>query len=446
MVIEIKSIGGYNEVGKNMTAIRIDDDVILCDMGIHLENYIALTQDDDIANIPLNTLIEKQAVPNISDLGDWKDKVRAIIPTHAHLDHIGAIPVMAGIFKNAPIICTPFTGAVLRRIIEDTKIPFNNPIKVLNANSAIKINEYITIEFISITHSTPQTIIIAIHTPYGKVCYANDFKLDNYPIVGTKVNTKRLKQLGKNGNVLCLIMDSLYASTFKKMPSESVAREMLKDVLLGTNSDGKAIIVTTFSSQIARLKSIIDFGKRMNRKIVFMGRSLARYVYAAEEIGLVKFTDDIELVPYASKVKVKFNKIIKEGREKYLIVVTGHQGEPKSVLSRMCEGLFEFQNGDHVIFSTSIIPSPTNIRNRQILEAKLKQKNVRIFTDIHVSGHAAREDQRDLIEMIKPKHIVPAHADMEKMSNLMELAMDIGYEENKIHILKNGKKFKLTEE
>lgn len=442
MGIEIKSIGGYNEVGKNMTAIKVDDEVILCDMGVHLENYIYLTEDDDVAHIPLKKLIENKAVPNITDLGDWKKLVKAIVPTHAHLDHIGAIPCMAGNF-DAPIICTPFTGAVLRRIIEDTRIPFENEIKILNANSAIKITKNITIEFISITHSTPQTVIIAIHTPYGKVCYANDFKLDNYPIVGTKVNQKRLKQLGKNGNVRCLIMDSLYSDTYKKMPSESVAREMLKDVLLGTNSDGKAVIVTTFSSQIARLKSIIAFGKRMNRKIVFFGRSLARYVYAAEEIGLVNFTDDIELIPYSSKVKPKIKKMMKDGIDKYLIVVTGHQGEPKSVLSRFANGEFDFKKGDHVVFSTSIIPAPTNIKNRQVLESKLQSKNVRIFTDIHVSGHAAREDQRDLIEMIKPEHIIPAHSDMARMIKLSELAMEIGYNEKNVHILTNGNSFNI---
>jgi ribonuclease J len=437
MTIEIKSIGGYSEIGKNMTAIRIDDEVVLCDMGIHLENYIAINEDDDVANIPLQTLIEKKAVPNISDLKDWKEKVKAIVPTHAHLDHIGAIPFMAREF-DAPIICTPFTSAVLKRIIEDTKIPFENQIKVLNANSSIKISEKITIEFISITHSTPQTVIIAIHTPYGKICYANDFKLDNYPIVGTKVNFKRLKQLGKNGNVLCLIIDSLYADNYKKTPSESVAREMLKDVLLGTNSEGKAIIVTTFSSQIARLKSIVDFGKRMNRKIVFLGRSLSRYVYAAEEIGLVNFSKEVELIPYSSKIKPKFNKIIKEGTDKYLIVVTGHQGEPKSVLTRMANGDFDFMPGDHVIFSTSVIPSPINIKNREVLENKLQRRNVRIFTDIHVSGHAAREDQRDLIEMLKPKHIIPAHSDVPRIKKLLELALEIGYKEENVHILKNN--------
>lgn len=436
MTVEIKSIGGYCEIGKNMTAVKVDDEVILCDMGIHLENYIAINEDDDVSNIPLKTLIEKNAVPDINDLNDWKDKVKAIVPTHAHLDHIGAIPFMAQEF-NAPIICTPFTSSVLRRIIEDTNVCFENQIKILNANSAIKISDNITIEFISITHSTPQTVIIAIHTPYGKVCYANDFKLDNYPVVGTKVNTKRLKQLGKNGNILCLIIDSLYADDYKKTPSESVAREMLKDVLLGTNSEDRAVIVTTFSSQIARLKSIIDFGKRLDRKIIFLGRSLARYTYAAEEIGLVSFSKDVEIIPYSSKIKPKLNKIMKEGRHKYLLVVTGHQGEPKSVLNKMADGDFEFMPGDHVVFSTSVIPSPTNIKNRKVLETKLQKKNVRIFTDIHVSGHAGREDQRDLIEMLKPKNIIPAHTDEIRAEKLSELALEIGYDKSNIHILKN---------
>jgi ribonuclease J len=442
MSIEIRAIGGYGEVGKNMVAIKIDDEVIICDMGIHLENYIAHTQDEDILNIHPEELIATESVPNITLIKEWAEKVKAIVPTHAHLDHIGAIPFLA-CYYDAPIIATPFTTAVLNAIIEDAKIPFKNQIKVLNVNSSIKISDNITIEFISITHSTPQTVIIAIHTKYGKIIYANDFKFDQYPVLGTKPNIERLHEIGKEENVLCLIMDSLYANDSRKMPSETVARQMLKDVLMGVNSEKKAIIVTTFSSQIARLKSIIDYGKRTGRKIVFLGRSLHKYVSAAEQIGLVNFSDNVEIIKYSSKIRSKLNKAFKEGKDKYLFVVTGHQGEPNATLSKMIDGMFRFSKGDHMVFASSVIPTNTNQRNRKIIEDKLTAMGVRIFRDIHVSGHAAREDHRDMIEILKPKHIIPAHSEMQMMSALMELCLDLGYDESNVHLIKNGDSVKL---
>ncbi len=442
MGIEIRAIGGYSEVGKNMTAIKVDDEVIVCDMGIHLENYIALTENEDLVKIQPYELIDNHAVPDIEQIKGWESMVKAIVPTHAHLDHIGAIPFIAGYYE-APVICTPFTAAVLNRLISDARIPFKNEIKVLNVNSKISISDKITIEFVSMTHSTPQTILIVIHTPYGKIIYANDFKFDQYPVLGTKVNIARLKEIGQEGDVLCLILDSLYAPDNRKMPSESVARAMLKDVLLGTNSDGKAVIITTFSSHIARLKSIVDFGDRMGRKVVFMGRSLNKYLSAAEEVGLVKLSEKVDMVKYSSKIRPKLNKLIREGIDKYLIVVTGHQGEPQSALSKMVDGNFKFQQGDHVIFSSSIIPSPTNKKNRAFLEQKLRAFGVRVFTNIHVSGHAAREDQRDMLEMLRPQHIIPAHAEVHMMDALKELALDLGYEEEKVHMLKSGDILKL---
>jgi ribonuclease J len=363
------------------------------------------------------------------------------VPTHAHLDHIGAIPFLAG-FYDAPVICSPFTAAVLKAIITDAGLKFTNEIKSLNVNSAIKVGN-LTIEFVSMTHSTPQTVMIVIHTKYGKIIYANDYKFDNYPVLGTKPNFKRLKELGKAGNVLGLMLDSTYSRDHRKMPSESVAREMLKDVILGTNSDGKAVIITTFSSHIARLKSIIEFGLKTGRKIVFLGRSLAKYVAAAEEVGIAKFSNQIEIVKYSSKIRPRLNKIVKDGRDKYLLVVTGHQGEPESTLAKMVAGMFAFERGDHIIFSSTVIPTPTNQRNRQEMEQELDRLGVRIFRDIHVSGHAAREDQRDLIEMVKPKHIIPAHGSKEMTSAVLDLALELGYKEENVHMVSDGEFFEL---
>ncbi|MCB9358412.1 RNase J family beta-CASP ribonuclease [Candidatus Woesearchaeota archaeon] len=437
MAIEIMAVGGYSEVGRNMTAIKVDDEVIICDMGVHLENYISLTEDEDLVNIHPDELIAHNACPNIELLGEWKEKVKAIIPTHAHLDHIGAIPFLARSFE-CPIICTPFTAALLNSLITDAKIPFKNKIKVLNVNSSIKISNSLTMEFVSITHSTPQTVVAVLHTPYGKIVYANDFKLDNYPVLGTKPNLARLEEIGNEGDVVCLVMDSLYAHEARKMPSESVARAMLKDVLLGTYCEGKAVICTTFSSHIARLKSMVDYGKRMGRKVIFLGRSLHKYIAAAESVGLVKFSEQAEIVKYSSKVKSRLNKMMREGIDKYLIICTGHQGEPQAGLYKMAHGMFDFKRGDHVVFSSSVIPSPTNQRNRHVIEEKLTSLGVRIFKDIHVSGHAAREDHRDMIEMLKPKHIVPSHSEPDRMAALADLAYDLGYHERFIHLLKNG--------
>jgi len=439
--IEIRAVGGYNEVGRNMTAVRINDEVFLLDMGVYLENYIKLTEDEDLINIKPSELIRANAAPSIRHIKDWQSKVRAIIPTHAHLDHIGAIPFLANKF-DAEILGTPYTISVLQTILREEGIEVHNPIKTLNSNSIYTINN-VKIELIHMTHSVPQTAMIAIHTPKGIILYANDFKFDNYPVLGKKPNYKRLEELGKKG-VLALIVDSTYSREHKKTPSESVAREMLRDVMLGTNADGKAIIVTTFSSHLARIKSIVEFGKKLNRKIVFLGRSLSKYTYAGEDIDIVSFSKDVEIIKYSSKIKKTLKKIMADGKEKYLLVVTGHQGEPQSTLSKMVNEKmgFRFDSEDHVIFSCKTIPTKTNFKNREKLEKDLKKYGVRIFNDIHVSGHAAREDIRDLINMVKPKNIIPAHGYEDMRKGVADLAIDMGYNKKNIHLLKNGERVK----
>jgi len=295
------------------------------------------------------------------------------------------------------------------------------------------------------THSTPQTVMVAAHTKHGTVVYANDFKFDLYPTLGDKPNFRRLAELGEEG-ITALIVDSTYAKDHRKMPSESVARELLKDVLLGTNSSGKAVILTTFSSHIARLKSIVELGRKMGRKVIFLGRSLSKYVDAAEEVGLAKFSGQVEAVKFSKNIKRRLKKLMDEGTEKYLLVVTGHQGEPKAVLSKMAsqDFGFRFSYEDHVVFSCTVIPTPTNRMNRERLEAAIKASGARIFRDIHVSGHAAREDIRDLINFLKPENIIPAHGDTGMTSALCELAEEMGYKANKtVHILRNGNLFKL---
>ncbi|HHE36614.1 MAG TPA: MBL fold metallo-hydrolase [Candidatus Woesearchaeota archaeon] len=439
MTLQIITIGGYSEIGRNCTLVRVDDEAIILDMGLHMDNYIAYTEEREELHtekdMSADTLIKAGAVPNIYQVQDLWLKVKAICISHAHLDHVGAVPFISNKFK-ADIHCTKYTAEVLKTILKDEKITLRNNIVPHHVNSRFKVSKNITVEFINITHSIPQTVIIAVHTPYGTLIYANDFKLDNAPTLGEKPNFKRLKQLGEQG-VKALIVDSLYADTPMKTPSENIAKEMLKDVLLGVNSKGKAVIITTFSSHIARLKSIVELGKKLKRRIVFIGRSLNKYVSAAKRAGIADLSRQAEFVKYGNKLK-KFFKRVKHP-EKYLFIVTGHQGEPGAVLPRMVyQRLYNFQEEDHVIFSCSIIPVKNNIINREKLDSALKKKKVRLFTDVHVSGHAFREDLRDLLHLLKPEQIIPTHANKEKLNAMKELALETGYKPEQIRILKNG--------
>ena len=208
-MIEILPIGGYSEVGKNSTAVKIGEEVCILDFGLSLENYIKYTQDEDDFNLSTSELVKAGAIPDVSAIGGWKDKVKMILPTHAHLDHIGALPYIQDKIK-APIMATPFTAEVLKSIANDKKIRMGNKIKSMHANSIFNLSSNIKVEFVHITHSTPHTVIIALHTSKGIVVYANDFKFDMYPTLGKTPNLKRLAELGNLG-VRALIVDSLYA-------------------------------------------------------------------------------------------------------------------------------------------------------------------------------------------------------------------------------------------
>lgn len=445
-MIEICAVGGYGEVGKNMTAVKIDDEVVIFDMGLHMPNYVKYTEEElgEFVKINASDLKRVKAIPDDSVIRDWRSKVKAIIPSHAHLDHIGAIPYLANNY-NANIICTPFTAAVIKSILRDEKINLSNKIISLPANQTFVLSENIKVEFVHMTHSTPDTVMVALHTKHGIVLYATDFKLDNAPVLGAKPNYNRLRQLGEKGITVALV-DSLYSKEDIKTPSEMVARELLRDAMLGVDSRGKAVIVTTFSSHIARLKSIIDFGHQLNRKIVFLGRSLAKYCCAAEDVGIYPFSKEVELVKFGKHIKQRLREIEKKGCEKFLLVVTGHQGEPKSTLSKMTNKIlpFHFKSGDHVIFSCKVIPAEINRQQRKALDAQLTKLGVRIFKDIHVSGHAARQDMREFLELTRPCHVIPVHSDKETVNAFVEFSKVCGYEDGKsVHKVFNSQRIKL---
>jgi ribonuclease J len=434
-MIEIMPIGGYREVGKNCTAVKVDDEVIILDLGLHLQNYIHYTQDDD-ADLSLHKLTEIEAVPNISVIKDWIPQVKAICISHAHLDHVGAAPFLASQF-NCPVHGTPYTIEVLKVLLEDKEIRLPNKLIAHDVNSTFKVSNNIRIEFVSVTHSVIHTAMIVIHTKYGAIVYANDFKLDNQPTLGHKSNLSRMRELK---DVKAMIMDSLYANRPIKTPSESVAKELLREVMISTNSKGKAMIVSTFSSHLARLKSVMEFAKQLNRKVVFLGRSLEKYIRAGENIKVIEFSKHGKIIKYRQEIQAFLKKCKNPGD--YVFIVTGHQGEPKSVLARMIfNNYFKFSMEDIVIFSCTIIPGEENIRNREAMEAELKKKKVRIFRDIHVSGHGAREDARDLINLVEPQMLLPTHSEISTTEQFLELAEEMGYRENKnVFLLRNGHK------
>jgi ribonuclease J len=430
MTIEICAVGGFSEIGKNMTAIRVGDEAVICDMGFFLPKIIAYEEEEGElarASLTKEELIEIDAIPDDRVIKDWRNNVKAIVLGHCHLDHIGAVAFMSNHY-HCPIIGSPYTLEVLKTILADDKMKVQNQFKALNPGSTIKISENISIEFITMTHSTLQAVMIAIHTPEGIVVYANDYKFDNHPVIGKKPDYERLKALGDSGNVKALIVESLYADARMKTPSEKVAREMLGDVMLGVDNKDHAVFVTTFASHIARLQSIVEFGQKLKRKVVFIGRSMHKYVGAAERLKLIDFTKKTDMVWIAGDVKKKLKEIA-ANREKYLVICTGNQGEPRSILTRMAmkELPFEFEQGDIVIFSCRTIPAAINIANRGVLEDRLSRKGARLFKDIHVSGHASREDHRDLINMLKPKYIIPSHGDVSRLTPLADLASEMGY-------------------
>lgn len=450
--MKIHTIGGFNEVGKNMTVVETGEDAIILDAGVFLPAVIDLQeQEDNNAIITEEKLRKIKALPEdkyILEKNNLKNKIRAILPSHAHLDHVGALPYIAHRYSQAPIVGTPFTIAVLKKLEEDSNNKIPNKIKTIQPNSTYTIkgkSATYKAEFINTTHSTPQTSMIALHTPEGVVLYANDFKLDDNPILGQKPNYKALERIGKKG-VKAIIVDSLYSSADKKTHSEKIARAYLEEVLTSVNNKNSAIFVATFSSHIARIKSIVDYAKKLDRKVFFLGRSLKKYISAAEEVGICPFSKDIEKMgSYKNQVE-KILKKAEKDREKYLIVCTGHQGEKGSVMDRLAKGElhFKFKPEDNVIFASKTIPVPENLANKENLDKKLKKAGVRIFDNVHVSGHAGREDLRDLIKMVKPEHIIPAHGSTQQLTPMVELARELGYNTGKkCHLVQDTQELEL---
>ncbi|ABR54959.1 beta-lactamase domain protein [Methanococcus vannielii SB] len=443
MQLEVVAIGGYEEVGRNMTAVNIDGEIIIFDMGIRLDR-IMIHEDTDISKMHSLNLIEMGVIPDDTVMKNIEGEVKAIVLTHGHLDHIGAITKLAHRY-NAPIIGTPYTLELVKReILSEKKFDVRNPLITLENGNKLDLTANITLEFVKITHSIPDAAMAVLHTPYGAVVYGNDFKFDNFPVVGEKPDYKALKRIGKQG-VIAMVSESTRADYEGKTPSEGVAANLLKNDLLGTDNQDNGVIVTTFSSHIARVKSITDVATKMGRIPVLVGRSMAKYCGIAQDIGLVKFPKETKICWDPSSIDKTYHQIMKEGKENYLLIVTGHQGEEGAVLSRMATNKtpFKFEKYDQVVFSADVIPNPMNSAQRYLLEARLKLMGVRIFKGAHVSGHAAKEDHRDLLRWMQPEHLIPSHGDFNLTAAYTKLAEEEGFRLGEdVHLLRNWQSLK----
>ncbi len=437
--IGIIAVGGYNEMGRNMTAIRVDEDIIILDMGLRLDR-VQIHEDVEIDKMHSLELINMGAIPDDTIMNDVNGNVRAIVCTHGHLDHIGAISKLAHRYA-APIISTPYTTALIKHQIDsERKFGVKNNLISMKAGETYEITNDVSVEFINTQHSIIDTVFVVVHTPKGAIMYACDFKLDRTPTLGEAPDFNRLKSLGEEG-VIALITESTNAGRSGKAPSEQIAHDLVKDVLLGTEESDVGMIITTFASHVSRLNSIISFAEEMGRIPILLGRSMDRYMSTAKELGYVKLPGNVEIYGQRREVEKALEKVMREGKNKYLPIVTGHQGEPGSILIRIANGDLPYiiEPGDKIIFSANVIPNPLTQANRYALETKLRMKGARIYDNVHVSGHAYREDHWELLRMVKPEHVIPAHGTIEMHSAYIEMAEDAGYVlGDTLHLLRNG--------
>ncbi|MCW8966137.1 MAG: MBL fold metallo-hydrolase [Candidatus Pacearchaeota archaeon] len=443
--MEVCTIGGYEEVGKNMTAVKVGEDVVIFDAGFHLPSVIELQENEVAQQYTEKKLRNVGAIPNdlILDKLGWRDKVKAIVIGHAHLDHIGAIPYISQRYPNATIMATPFTMAVIDSILEDDKITINNTKKIVQENSIHKLGPDLQVEFIHTTHSTIQCAFIALHTKEGVFFYGLDFKFDNHPTLGNPPNYKRMREIAKKG-IKIMVVDALYSGTEKKPGGEAIAKHLLQESFSRIYGKKNAFFITTFSSHIERLNSIVEFGQKTGREIIFLGRSLNKYVNSAIKVGQCPFSKKIKLIKYRRQINSLLSKVEKN-RGKYLIVCTGHQAEKGSILDRIVKGEtpFKFKQGDGLIFSSSVIPVQPNMMLRDKLDKRLRNLGVKLQTDVHVHGHGSREDLRELIEILKPEHVIPAHGSLEQETPFIDLAGEFGYKFGETsHLSSNGKVLK----
>lgn len=418
--LKIIPLGGLNEIGKNLTLYEYGRDLIMVDCGMGFP-------DDDMYGVDV-------VIPNVSWLVQNRGRLRGIFLTHGHEDHIGALPyVMEQV--SAPIYTTRLTAGLVELKLQEHGLLDKTKITAVAPGESIQAGCF-KVEFIHVNHSIADSVGFAIHTPIGTVVHTGDFKIDVTPPRGQMTDLTRFGELGKEG-VLALLMDSTNVERTGWCPSESKVHERF-DALF-KNCD-KRIIVTTFASNVDRIRQIIDLAAKYKRKVGITGRSMENVVRLCIELGYMEVPEG---------VLVDMKRISSVPRNKLVIISTGSQGESMSALYRMAfseHRQVEVGPGDRVIISASAIPGNETTVTRVIDE--LFAKGVEVIyernTDLHVSGHACQEEMKMMYALIRPRYFIPIHGERRMLHKSAEMIEAAGHDRRRILIGENGRIMELT--
>ena len=414
--LRVIALGGLNEIGKNLTVLEYENDIIIIDCGLGFP-------DEDMPGIEL-------VIPDFSYLEENAHKIRGMVLTHGHEDHIGAIPYFLRQL-NTPIYGTRLTLGIIKNKLEEHILPCEPSLVCVEAGETVKLGCF-SVEFIHVNHSIADACCLAITTPVGLVVHSGDFKLDITPIDGDMMNITRLGELGKKG-VLLLMCESTNAERPGYTPSEKKVGKSL-EYIFTTNKD-KRIVIATFSSNVHRVQQIIDVSARHGRRVAITGRSMLNIIGAAVELGYMNVPEG---------VLVDINEIKRFKPEELTLITTGSQGEPMSALYRMAfseHSQVTLGRNDLVVLSSSAIPGNEKLVGRIINE--LSKNGVSVLHDavveVHVSGHACQEELKLFQALLRPKYFMPVHGEYRHLSANRNLALDMGIEDKNIFISDIGK-------
>ena len=418
--VKLIPLGGLGEIGKNITAIEYENEIIVIDCGLSFP-------DNEMYGIDL-------VIPDISYLLENREKVKGIFITHGHEDHIGALPYILKEI-NVPVYATKFTLSLIESKLIEFNMVSSCSLNEITLKEPIK-TEHFACEFIRTCHSIADSCSLAITTPQGVIFHTGDFKIDYTPVDGEVIDLQRISEIGKR-RVLLLMADSTNATREGFTISETIIGQNL--TRLFRNAKGR-VIVATFSSNVHRVQQVINSSITYGRKVAFSGRSMEKISQIAMDLGYLK-------VP--KNTIIKLDDIHKYPDNKVTIITTGSQGEPMSALARIASGNHKkiaLKEKDYIIISASPIPGNTKLITKliDVLISKGAEVIYDAMEEVHVSGHACREELKLIHSLIKPKYFVPVHGEYRHLKEHAELAKSLGMDEKNIFLLDNGDVLELT--
>jgi len=420
--LKIIPLGGMHEIGKNLYVYEYGGDIVIVDCGMAFP-------DGDMLGIDL-------VIPDITYLKKHKNRIRGLIITHGHEDHIGSLPFVLKEI-NPPIFATPLTAGLIQGKLEEAGILKNAKINTIHHGSVITLGQFM-IEAINVNHSTPDACALAIFTPIGTVIHTGDFKIDVTPVQGQMIDLARFGELGKRG-VLALLSDSTNAERPGYTMSERTVGETFDQLFKDSN---KRLIVTTFASNVHRIQQIIESAVKHGRKVAISGRSMENILNLAIRLGYVS-------IPEGTLVDI--SRINSISKNKLVIITTGSQGETLSALYRMAFGTHrqvEIGSGDRIIISASPIPGNEKLISKVINELFKKGADVvyERLNALHVSGHACQEELKIMIGLTKPRYFMPIHGEYKHLHAHAKLALGMGIPPKNIFIGENGRVLEFTKD